>query len=342
MGILFIGILIVSHNKVNAETNTKKMDFEIESVVSQYQVDKTKRFFDLALDPGKKEVLRMRIHNFSDKKITVHSDLRNAYTQMGGSINFDTKSADVSQDNTEGIIRDKAHVISKIGSVDKNSRVINLDPDESKVVTATIRMPEKRTRGMIYGSWHFIEYVKDTGKNRSSVSGNYAYNMAINLHGSPYKVYPELKYVKTEPIIKAGHPAMGIMLNNVEPMAINRAEVKAVIQKDGLFNSKRVFEASDRPIAPNSRLTIPISWGYDTMKPGKYMIKVAVKGQNLWNGLPMTWNFHETFTVKSKDVKSINAHSLKKPVNKWTYVATASGVLMLMSFAAVYKVIRVS
>lgn len=342
LGALSISALAVSHNKVHAETNTQKMDFEIQSVVSEHQVDKTKRYFDLLLDPGKKEIIHMKIRNFSDKKITVHSDLRNAYTQVGGGINFSPTTTGLNKEaDTEGIIKDQDKAVTNIGYVNKDSRTIVLDAGETKTVSAIIKMPDECTKGMIYGAWHFIEYVKDEGKNRSSVSGNYAYNMAINLHGSHYKVYPELKYKTTQPIIKAGHPAMGIILDNVQPMVINRSTIKAVIQKDGVFSAKRIYQVSDQPIAPNSRLTLPISWGYDQMKPGKYTVDVAVQGQNLWNKLPMTWHFKKSLTVKADDVKRINARAIKKPVNKWIYIAAANGVLMLVSFAAIYKTLKV-
>lgn len=202
-------------------------------------------------------------------------------------------------------------------------------------------MPTEKYRGMIAGSWHFIEYLDKQTEGGNSVASNYAYNVSVDLRGSNYQVYPEIKYASTKPILDGGHPALGIKLRNVEPMVLSKASFKAVVYKEGLFKSKRVYEKTNSSMAPNSSVTLPISWNYRTLRPGKYHVDIKVTGHNLWNDLPMTWTFKKNFTVKAEDTKRINAQAVKRPVNKWTVVATASGVLMLVSMVGLYQIIRI-
>ncbi|WP_051552804.1 DUF916 and DUF3324 domain-containing protein [Latilactobacillus fuchuensis] len=310
------------------------MDFEVQMVPANSQVNRENHFFDLGLDEGQKETIQVKLRNFGNKTIKVQSSLNNAITQIGGGIIY--------RPTEVGIIRETQQTLMDVAAIKKADQTITIEPNAEKIVSATVKMPEGQTNGMIYGAWHFIEYgKKDSGKN-SSISGNYAYNIGVMLRGQNYKVYPELKYQTVEPIVKNGHPALGIQLNNVKAMAIKNAQVKAVIYRQGLFKSKRVYQTTNVDVAPNSEFTVPISWGYDQMKPGKYTVDVAVNGKSYWNLLPMTWHFKKTITVNSQQANKINKESIQKPANKWAYVATASGVLMLVSFGLIFRALRLT
>lgn len=204
-------------------------------------------------------------------------------------------------------------------------------------------MPQDKQRGMIYGEWNFIEYAdkKNTAKGSGSTS-DYAFSVGIEARGSQYKVYPELKYEKVKPILKNGIPAMTVNLRNTQPMMLKHVTAKVAISKKGLFSSRHVKTVTDQDIAPNSVFKIPVSWNMDQLKPGKYTVDVSVQGNNLWNKLPMTWKFKKQFTINNQQVKKINAAALKKPTNTWAYVATAAGVLTLVSGVAWVKLIKVN
>lgn len=311
-----------------------QMDFEVQMVPANSQVNRENRFFDLGLEPGQKETFQVKLHNFSDRPIKVYSQINNSITQIGGGMIY--------RPTKIGIIRDTKHTLRDIAVVKSADQIVTIGPNAEKTVSASVKMPDNQTKGLIYGTWHFIEYGKKDDGSNSSVSGNYAYNVGVVLRGQDYKVYPELKYQTVEPIVKNGHPALGIQLNNIKPMVIKNARVNAVIYRQRLFKNKRVYQTTNVDVAPNSQFTVPISWGYDQMKPGKYTVDVAVKGQSYWNQLPMTWHFKKTITVDKQQADKINQESIQKPTNRWAYVATASGVLMLISFWFVFRVIKLT
>ena len=331
LSLTLLGLTVLQVSQAQADAQTQNADFEVQPILPDEQENQSLNYFDLSLAKDQQKTIEMRIQNFTDHKITVHSDLRNSITQIGGGVNF--------QKSTQGLDASLKQPFNKIVTLDKESETINLDPQETKILKAVVKMPSERVNGMIYGDWHFIQYMNKRG-GQSSVSSNYAYSVGVSLRGQHYKVYPELKYDKTESMLYRRHPAMGVKIRNTQPMVVNNVTAKAVVSKEGLFGSKHVFNMSKQSIAPNSVLTMPISWDYDQLKPGKYTVETVVKGQNLWNKLPMTWHFKKHFTIKADDVKSINNQALKKPTNKWAFVATASGILMLVSATGLVKVLR--
>ncbi|KRM24472.1 DUF916 and DUF3324 domain-containing protein [Latilactobacillus graminis] len=320
----------MASNPTLAAVKTQNADFEIQRLPSETQVNNDVKYFDLKIAPGEREEIKMRVQNFTDHKITVKTDLRNSFTQVGGGVDFtsDTKQLDSSL----------AVPLTKVAHVNAKDRVLHLGPNETRDITATVKMPTGVTRGLIYGDWHFIEYLSSKGSG-SAVSSNYAYSVGVVLRGKNYKVYPELKYNKTKAILYKKHAGMGIDLRNTQPMILNNVTMQAVVAKEGLFASKHIFNVTDSQIAPNSKVTLPITWSYDQLKPGRYTVNVKVTGENNWNRLPMSWRFKKHFTVKRTAAKKINQNALQQPKNKWLYVSVATGGLLLVATAELLKLL---
>lgn len=317
---------------VQAASQNQDADFEIQPVLSDGQVNRSENFFDLKFEPGSTQTISMRVQNFTDHKVTIHTEIQNGMTQVGGDMKY--------QAATAGLDESLTTPLTKIASVNKSDRVINLGPEETTVVNATIKMPNTKFDGIITGSWHFIEYIKDKKGSGESLSSNYAYDSGLTIRGSHYKVYPELKYDSTTPMIHDNRPAMGVKLRNIKPMLLNNVHFKTVVTKKGLFSEKRTYEKTRSSVAPNSSVILPIAWNYDNLKPGKYEVAVKVTGDNMWNKLPMTWTFKKSFKVTKKVADDINQRSVQRPKNKWAYVAAASGVLLIVSAASLYRVTK--
>ncbi|SPS07514.1 DUF916 and DUF3324 domain-containing protein [Latilactobacillus sakei] len=318
-------------HQVQAAAQTENADFEIQPIMPEGQVDTSLNYFDVNFKPGTTHVIKMRVQNFTDKKITVKNELQNGMTQMGGDMKF--------QSSTKGLDPSFKTPLTTIGAVKKSDRILHLGPQETTVIEATIKMPEENFSGLISGGGHFIEY-RGNDKDEQTISSNYAYNISVVLRGSHYKVYPELKYVSTKPILYSNRPAMGIKLRNPKPMILKNVHFKAVISKKGIFSDKRIYEKEGSSIASNSSVTLPLSWEYNNMKAGTYNVSVKVTGENLWNKLPMSWTFKKKIKVSKAEAADLNKRSIQRPTNKWLYAMTASGVLLLVSAVGLYKVIK--
>lgn len=308
----------------------EQSDFEIQRVPAEAQVNNDVNYFDMAIKPSDQQEMMVRVRNFTDRKITIKSELRNSITQDGGGLGFQASSKDL-DDSLK-------YPLTAFATVAKKDRVFTLNPQETRVVSAMVKMPQERLHGLIYGDWHFLETT--TAQNEDShVSNNYAYSMGVALRGSHYKVYPELKYEGVQPMLFQKHAAMGVDLRNIQPMMIQKVSIKAIITKQGVFSQKRIFNVQNSQIAPNSKIRLPVQWQYDKLKPGKYKIAVEVKGENDWNKLPMTWKFIKDVTVKRDVASEINSKIMRKPVNKWFYISIATGGLLLITGAELLKLL---
>ncbi|WP_225419716.1 DUF916 and DUF3324 domain-containing protein [Lapidilactobacillus wuchangensis] len=336
MILLLLGLAIgfAPRFAVAAADNEDQNDYEVQPILPDNQVNMSANFFDLEMQPEQEQTIQLRIQNFTSKTIKVESDIRNAYTQNGGGIDFAPTGTKL--DNTLKV------PLTDLATLTEQDKVINLGPKEAKVVTTTIKMPKQLHQGMIYGDWHFIQRVKKDAKQATAVKANYAYSIGIALRGRQYdETTASMRYVKTAPFLYNKHPAMGIELQNPAPMAFRKASVSAEIIRQGERDSGRTFQANNFMVAPNSTLKLPISWNYDAMKPGVYKIKVKFTGQNYANRFPMTWTFTKQFKVAEKEASDLNQKAAKKPKNKWVVPMIGVGLLWTIALGGLIWLLAV-
>ncbi|MFR7699643.1 MAG: DUF916 domain-containing protein, partial [Lacticaseibacillus paracasei] len=128
---------------VVAASKTETTDFEVQPVLPDAQANMKLNYFDLVYSKDTTHTIQMRVQNISDKNITVKSDLRNAYTQDGGGIDFTP--------STKNLDRSLKTPFTTVATLDKGGATIQLAPKQMKVISATIKMPKQRYDGMIYG-----------------------------------------------------------------------------------------------------------------------------------------------------------------------------------------------
>ncbi|MFD1433331.1 DUF916 and DUF3324 domain-containing protein [Lacticaseibacillus yichunensis] len=307
-----------------AASQTETTDFEVQPVLPDAQTNMNLNYFDLVYEKNTTHTIQMRVQNFSDKNITVKSDLRNAYTQIGGGIDF--------MPATKDLDRSLKHPFTTLAKLAAGDDTIKLAPKQMKVISATIKMPTADYKGLIYGDWHFIEHVDKGATSSNAVGSNYAYSVGVVLRGHDDAIFPDLKYDMTEAILYQKHPALGITLCNTAAMAMSKVSVDAAIS--GPDGAVRSYQATNLMIAPNSKVVFPVSWSYDTMKPGTYQIKVTVKGVNTQNRFPVSWAFKKQMKVTSAAAETVNKQAIHKPVNHWLYASIGTGVALLLSLGA--------
>lgn len=308
-------------------------DFEVQPVLPDNQTDQSENFYDLKVAKDTEQTLQLRIQNFTNKTITVKSDIRNAYTQVGGGIDF---SATAATDQT------LKHPLTTLLTLPKAQQTITLSAHEATTLTANLKIPKTGLKGMVYGDWHFTEKVNAKTEKHTAVKAHYAYSVGVCLQGKGYaQTSAALTYQNTRPFLYNKHPAMAITVKNSQPMAMRQVAITGQIALVGKANTKRTFQNSQVMIAPNSTLQVPISWNYDSMQPGKYQIKLHINGQNYANRFPIDQTFVKHFTVARSTADRLNQRAAKKPKNQWLPVTVGIGGLWLLAVGSLIWLLAV-
>ncbi|MEV2923878.1 DUF916 domain-containing protein [Paenibacillus larvae] len=129
----------------SVSANEGDVDFSIQALIPENQIDKKKTYFDLKMKPEQKQDIQLQVFNSSSKKITIEMDVTFATTNQNGLIDYtisDISKADES-------LRIPLPEITNI-----SNREVVLQPGQSKIVTITITMPEEEYDGVILGAVH--------------------------------------------------------------------------------------------------------------------------------------------------------------------------------------------
>jgi hypothetical protein len=69
-------------------THAADVGYDVQAVIPENQVDKTKSFFDLRMQPDQKQTISVRINNTSDQDSEYKVTINQAYTSDQGFIDY--------------------------------------------------------------------------------------------------------------------------------------------------------------------------------------------------------------------------------------------------------------
>lgn len=278
----------------SVSANEGDVDFSIQALIPENQIDKKKTYFDLKMKPEQKQDIQLQVFNSSSKKITIEMDVTFATTNQNGLIDYtisDISKADES-------LRIPLPEITNI-----SNREVVLQPGQSKIVTITITMPEEEYDGVILGAVHFKKKLSD--KNESDSSGSvrirneYAYVVGVKLTETEKLVKPELELKYIQPKLVNYRTTVVANLQNSKAAIVENLNVDAEIFKEDSGQVLHSAKKEGMTMAPNSNFDFPINWENEPLKPGTYRLKMkAVAGYEKWE-----WD--QTFTI-GEDAEVLN------------------------------------
>lgn len=212
---LVVGASLLAGTTAHAAGN----DYTVQAVIPASQIDKANTsYFDMQLQPGQTESLTVNLSNTSDKTITVDVNKGTAGTQSGGVVDY---VASAGFDKT---------LAAKIGDGIEVPNKVTIGPEETKVVTAKVTMPNVPTNGIYVGGLKFTEEGQDgtSGSgNGMRVSGVFSYAVAILARNttSNNDLEDTLTPNGVKLVSKSGISAIGTNLINPKAALLNRLEI---------------------------------------------------------------------------------------------------------------------
>ncbi|MET3195139.1 DUF916 and DUF3324 domain-containing protein [Bacillus sp. OAE603] len=315
--VMFVSLCIPS--SVQASPNI--VDFSVQAKIPENQIDKTKSYFDLKMDPGQLQVVEIEVFNNNSTKIeTFIADVTFATTNDNGLIDYSPKSVKKVDQSLKFPIVDL---------VNEPHKEIVIPPGKSKTITFTFKMPNQKFNGVLLGSIHFKKKIDkiETKKTSESIqiSNQYAYVIGVKLTETIKKVNPELHLLRIKPKLVNYHTAITANIQNSEPTIVQGMKIEAKIFKDG---SNEILYSSNKTglsMAPNSNFDYAIDLKNNQIQPGIYRLKMkAIIGDQIW-----VWD--EVFKI-GNEAKELNNKAVEIKQNYfWLYFSVGIFLTLVLS-----------
>lgn len=311
IGIVLFVLMLFNRQAIYAS----ELSFNVEPMIPENQVDKTKTYFDLKTEPNMEETIKVNIYNNSDQDIVVEPVVKTATTNLNGVVEYGESLTTPNQSipyQIENLVipNEKEMTIPKKGSY------------EAQFV---IKMPPKEFRGILAGGITLKEKetVQPTTETKGmAVENQYAYVVAVILHGNEEEVPKELNLTNVESGQVNYRNVINLALENPQSRYINQLSIQAEVTKKGrkkvLYNSKK----EHMQMAPDSKFNYPISLDGKKLKAGNYTVKIKANSQD------ESWELTKDFKVSEKEAKRLNSKdvSIKKDQTKLYYFV---GILLV-------------
>lgn len=313
---LLIGLASFSWcQRVSANT----VGFEVAPVASKYQVDKAVAYYDLKLAPNQMITLAVKVTNTSTQAIVVHTSIAPATTNPNGVVEYQATAAGKNID----LPADTSQLITT--AEDK----ITLAKGTSKIVTFKVKMPARKYNGVVVGGLSFLKKAaKQQRKSAMAIKNQYAYSVAVVLHGDRALTKNKLTLGKIDATQNNGYNQISLALQNRTAAFLNQVKTDVQIYRRGSQKVRYKQVNEHGQMAPNSVYDLPLRVGRDALKPGYYTAKLAVTSKK------QHWTFTKDFEITRNRANQLNKTAvIEHHTNWWLWFSLGLLVILLLLIA---------
>lgn len=314
LGLLLAGLafLVLSVKPAAAA----EMQFSVQAEIPKNQVDKTKSYFDLKMQPGQEQDLVVNMRNDTAKPITVNVLPNTATTNDNGIVAYNEQKKN---DQSLKI------PFKDIATTDKE---VTVPAKSSQSIKVKVKMPKASFDGTVLGGIYFSEKVADTKTKSSETSqivNRYAYVIGVKLTETDKKVKPDLHLKSVKPSQVNYRNVVNANIQNDQAAILTDLTISGKIYEKG--DSKVLYQAKRDKLrmAPNSNFNFGISLNSKTFKPGRYTFKGTAKsGQQ-------HWRFQKDFEIKSAEANKYNKKDVSIEQNHTNlYLIAGAGIVLIL------------
>ena len=214
--IAIIAIMNFSFKTVFAAEDNK-LSFSVHTEQSEYQVDKTKSYFDLKVPFNKSIPLIIQVTDNSEKEIKIEGDVNAATTNINGVVEYD-KTHNKLTNNVPFDIKKSAYF--------KNQKQI-IKPKKTVDFILNITMPKRKYKGIVAGGITFRNITEGKKKQTNKL----VYAIALLLHGDREVKKNRLIVNNVVSTKINGREALISMISNETAKYINKFSIDAKVIK---------------------------------------------------------------------------------------------------------------
>lgn len=326
--VLFFSSLWIATGIVQASEATGEVDYSIQPILPENQLDRGNSFFDLKVDPGAKQALKIQINNFSKSEETFTIKVNTAETNANLSIDY---SGNTSEEGTS---------VSKegIGKMVNYPNSVTIPGEKAGIVSIELDIPKKKFDGILLGGIQVKKVSSD--KKSDGLTVGYDYILGLMLTESEKSVTPKLEFESISPEVINNNAGLLVKMKNSQPMNISDVKMVGNIYKDRDRKAAIITrEINGGGIAPSSEFTINFFNGTaGATKPldsGKYFMTLTFT-----DGEKNEWHFEKEFSITKREAEEVNTKVFvvkKDNTMLFVIIGVLAAILLILSiFILVY------
>lgn len=320
--IFFLSLIPTTFSKAS------ELNFSVNAVIPDNQIDKEKSYFDLKVTPGEKQKLIVKLRNTTDKEIVINPHIQSAKTNKNGVIDYTPNK--IKKDDTLKI------AMEDIAKVPKE---VTVPPQSEKDLTIEVTMPKDKFDGIILGGIYLKE---DTSKNKEddkekdvAIKNEYSYVVALQMRQNNNKVKPMLHMNEVNPETQNARNVIVANIQNSEPMIISKLKIDATVNKKGSKDNLAILKKENLQVAPNSNFNIAVPLEGEKLEAGTYILKMKAESAG------KEWQFKKEFSISADKATTMNEKDVTLEKETPTMLYIFLGVAFLIVIAVViYFIIR--
>lgn len=309
-------------------SKASELNFSVNAVIPDNQIDKEKSYFDLKVTSGEKQKLIVKLRNTTDKEIVINPHIQSAKTNKNGVIDYTPNK--IKKDDTLKIAME---------DVAKVPEEVTVPPQSEKDLTIEVTVPKDKFDGVILGGIYLKE---DTSKNKEedkendvAIKNEYSYVVALQMRQNDNKVKPMLHMNEVNPETQNARNVIVANIQNSEPMIISKLKIDATVNKKGSKDNLAILKKENLQVAPNSNFNIAVPLEGEKLEAGTYILNMKAESAG------KEWQFKKEFSISADKATTMNEKDVTLEKETPTMLYIFLGVAFLIVIAVViYFIIR--
>lgn len=335
-------ILALGFSFIHLPVTASEFNFSVTTTPPKSQIDTEKTYFDIQLETGQQEDLKIDLRNDTDDQVLV-----------GISVNSATTNSNVVVEYGENKIKKDDSLDFDLRDYVDYPETVTLPPKTTKTVVFDVSMPKKAFDGVLAGGITFKEIQEDQQNDDVdqglSIQNVYSYVVALLMRQTTNEVAPNLILHEVEPGHINARNAILADLQNDKKTYINQVAIYTKITKKGSDEVLFQEEKDELQIAPNTNFSFPTLLNGALLEPGEYHFSMVVYGNVNENGkfnrevdnkiikYDNRWELEKDFTIDGDVAKELNSKDVTiKNDYTWLYVVMGIIFTLVMSLLILF------
>ncbi|MGX7029775.1 WxL protein peptidoglycan domain-containing protein [Vagococcus zengguangii] len=316
MMLSIVGIVMMcSFQRFAYADDSPTFEYYVTPIFTDNQSDDKRGYFDLLVKPGEVQELKLEVSNTSKQKKKLTITPTTAGTTSNGTIDYSGKEW-----------RHTSNLVAKFSDIASEPQTVELKPEEKKVVTFEVKVPDEKFEGQIVGAFYVKEdstekeETKSTSENGIGIKNEFAMIIACVLMTDekipdqdfelgPVKIdtYGGLLSLKTD------------LSNHTARLLTNYSLEGTILTAKG----KKVMDIalSDISMAPNSIYEMPLQINSSDFPAGKYKMALTIHDR----AKEKEWEIATDFKIKAEE----RQEAIKESIDSVVWYKTTSGMLII-------------